>query len=178
MCAALWFYISRVIEKLALHYVTHCHISCYFAHQFSIRKQMSQHFAIVCNIDAHTAMYHTCYVTWFILLFLWSPRSLQGRQANNFPRRVHLLLTRTMTNYRVRWPRFCPGSCNDAGANLHGSSTHGCKLFNHSISHTRTRMRGCEYACVRRLAWLCHDSSLQFVRWSKATAGVREHYRR
>ncbi|KAL0130142.1 hypothetical protein PUN28_002027 [Cardiocondyla obscurior] len=31
--------------------------------------------------------------------------------------------------------------------------------------------------CMRGLAWLCHDSSLQFVQWSKATAGVREHYR-
>lgn len=38
----------------------------------------------------------------------------------------------------------------------------------------RMHVCGCGCTCVR-LAWLCHDSSLQFVRWSKATAGVWEN---
>lgn len=47
------------------------------------------------------------------------------------------------------------------------------------VSAARTRRVGASArVCVRELAWLCHDSSLQFVQWSKATAGVREHYRR
>lgn len=124
----------------------------------------------------------TCYDTWFMLYFSFDLLvHYRGDKRTIFQgkRRAHLLLTRTTTNYRVRWPRFCPGSCNDAGANFRESSTRGCKLFNHSISDMNTYawMRLCVCACAgsrgfatTRACNLCGGQRQRPV-WENITAG-------
>lgn len=143
---------------------------------------MSWHFAVVCNIDAHTVLcishvtiLDLCYFSFELLVhYRGDKRTIfQGET------RIHLLLTRTTTNYRVHWPRFCPGSCNDAGANFRGSSTHGYKLFNHSISGTDTyvwmRMHVCACDGSRGFATTracnLYGGQRQRPVWENITAG-------
>lgn len=97
---------------------------------------------------------------------------------SNFPRKyaIYLLLTRATTNY-TGGSEHDPTSVSGNDANFRESSTRGCKLFNRSVCGRDVWVQSAR-VCVQRLAWLCRDSSLQFVRWSKATAGAREHYRR
>lgn len=160
--------------------------SRYFDYNRQFSKRDKCHVAVILiHVRNYTHLFYMLrYLTYatFPLIAAFSARET-SEQFSKEKYVIRLLLTRATTNYRGHRPRSNPGSCNDAGANFRGSSTRGYKLFNRSVCGTDTSCRcGRAYVharmCMRGLAWLCHDSSLQFVQWSKATVGVREHYRR
>lgn len=92
---------------------------------------------------------------------------------------IRLLLTRATTNYRGHRPRFAAPAPVMMRERISVEVARVVTNFLTVVSAARTcRVGASGRVCMRGLAWLCRDSSLQFVQWSKATAGVREHYRR
>jgi len=156
-------------------------ISHYFDYnsQFPDYRQASFLQVVVCNIDTRTRLYvfymlrYLTYAT-FPLTVSFGTRET----SEQFSKEAYAIYV-----YYLHAPRQITGGTDHDPApvpvmmreRISVQVTRVVTNFLTVVSATRTHYVG---VCVWGLAWLCHDSSLQFVQWSKATAGVREHYRR
>jgi len=132
------------------------------------------------DISMHAASCATCYGVRPAPPFLRRPLVYAG-ETSNFPRR-NARCTRTFISYtrcdKLQRPlTTAPDSLVMMRGQISAQVARVVANFLTVVSAPRTRAAA--RVCARRwLAWLCRDSSLQFVRRSKATLGVREHYRR